>query len=353
MYVHYTVQVPSDGRDGERVPPMASFEIAGASALTLSQLRAWWPFEGDFHFRARMCGKDGQPYTWLDLTDDGAEVPLVEGAAIVRALPLFNIDVDHGDATAGEHGREEDDMPLGAFPLSPEQWQDVMAAHARKVAPTPLSLAAFPIVFDPAGATTQLDDGSLPGSGSGASDGGGRRQSDAAAPAAAAAAAAAEWAAAARTSVMGTLSAWAGALTGGGGDAAGTSSSPAPPPGSPAPPPPAPSPPPPAVPVAGAPSPPTATRPAAAPAPAPAAGGGGGGGGTAEATLRPFADWGDDAHAAGGGSSGGAAAHKDGKGGSGGGHGHEGTGGLGESIALRGGGVGRGGGGGNAARAHV
>ena len=59
--------------------------------LRLRDLRAAWPFEGDWHLRAQFS-PPAEPHVFLDLVDPAAPIPLQpDGTASVRALPLAQL----------------------------------------------------------------------------------------------------------------------------------------------------------------------------------------------------------------------------------------------------------------------
>jgi len=104
--VAYTIPLP---HPTETLPPVTGcFHVAG-DEVPLSSLRAAFPFEGSFQFRARLAVPEADGgYVWLDLVDDHETAPLTDGVAMIRAIPLFPVVAS------------EEDMAASDFDLDPE-----------------------------------------------------------------------------------------------------------------------------------------------------------------------------------------------------------------------------------------
>lgn len=103
----------------DEVAGSVDIPIPEGGRLDVQTLRKWWPYEGKFYFRAQVMPKDGQ-YVWFDLTDD-AFVPLRDGVAIIRALPLFTIQQSEEPALVPaqhEAWKRQKIQQLGAAPAA-------------------------------------------------------------------------------------------------------------------------------------------------------------------------------------------------------------------------------------------
>lgn len=68
--------------------------------VKLHQLKANFPYEGNFAFRAKVRAKGAKSssYMWMDVTEDDAVVPRVNSDVIVvKALPLFDTKLSQND----------------------------------------------------------------------------------------------------------------------------------------------------------------------------------------------------------------------------------------------------------------
>lgn len=81
--IHFLIQGevdPDDARGAFQCP------VSGASPR-LRDLRASFPFEGEFAFRAKWAPPGSGEFVWVDLADDAEELPLWEdGCVYVKAL---------------------------------------------------------------------------------------------------------------------------------------------------------------------------------------------------------------------------------------------------------------------------
>lgn len=86
MIVEYFIVTAEDVTRGlMRVP------VAREDRLRLRHIWEAFPFEGQFHFRAKLTRGDA-PFVWLDLKDGEDRVPLVQdGAAVIKVTPLFDV----------------------------------------------------------------------------------------------------------------------------------------------------------------------------------------------------------------------------------------------------------------------
>lgn len=108
----------------ETVPPIEGCFSMPGETVSLSALRAAFPFEGAFHYRARLNVPEGE-YVWIDLTTGDETVPLSDsGVGIIRALPLFDVAPLAG--AAGE---------FDALPAQYEAWRQRRSEELR--APLP------------------------------------------------------------------------------------------------------------------------------------------------------------------------------------------------------------------------
>ena len=85
--VEYIVSTGSSATTGVlRVEPVAD------EPLCLLHVCEQFPFEGKFHFRAKVQPR-GRPFVWLDLREPQERVPLVEkNVAVVKATPMFDLE---------------------------------------------------------------------------------------------------------------------------------------------------------------------------------------------------------------------------------------------------------------------
>lgn len=143
MWVHYTVQTTTP-------PVQGSYEL-DVPALTLGALRASWPFEGEFAFRARVQ-LDGT-HAWQDLVSDETPIAAPDGNAVVRALPLFDV------------GEAVDAPDYDVDPVAYDAWR----AGCRR---DTVDIARTPITFSAGGASVDLESSSSASAGRASSSGG-------------------------------------------------------------------------------------------------------------------------------------------------------------------------------------
>ena len=128
-YIKYCIQLPGP-EERDDIAGCLELHLAGDEKATVGRLKSAWPFEGEWHFRAQVATKEGHVY--LDLPGDGSAIPRdSEGAAVVRALPLFDI----GAANDGE---------TPAPWAHPDAYYD---AARRRVDAIPWDAGQFPIVY--------------------------------------------------------------------------------------------------------------------------------------------------------------------------------------------------------------
>lgn len=115
--VVYEVQVPG-ASSGSVEPISGAFVLpSGASSVTLRELKASWPFEGSFRFRAKLVVPENEGgFLWLDLLDEDETAPLENGVATIRALPLFPVASTVGAVLLESEASEND------FNLTPQQY---------------------------------------------------------------------------------------------------------------------------------------------------------------------------------------------------------------------------------------
>eukprot|EP01138_Halocafeteria_seosinensis_P005864 gb/GECG01005994.1/.p1 GENE.gb/GECG01005994.1/~~gb/GECG01005994.1/.p1 ORF type:complete len:458 (+),score=61.15 gb/GECG01005994.1/:1-1374(+) len=95
--------------------------------ITLKDLKDNFPFEGQFHFRARIYTQKQKQLVWLDLCRDGETVPLSgENHALIKVLPLYEVEDD-------SQGNVE------SFPYTPEEWK-AARRHLNKIINTSVGM---------------------------------------------------------------------------------------------------------------------------------------------------------------------------------------------------------------------
>ena len=137
VLINYTLALPIPSSSILPPPPTSgSLELpddeSGAARITVANLRAMWPFEGAWHFRAQVPTPDGS-FVWLDLVAEESVLPPAAGepsTRTVRALPLFDASVQGG---------------AGDYALLPEEFEARRAARAEAAAREPWSLERFPL----------------------------------------------------------------------------------------------------------------------------------------------------------------------------------------------------------------
>lgn len=130
--VHYTIALPSTE---PTVEPSGVFEVDVDGKLTVGSLRESWPFEGPFHFRARVATPDGS-YVFLDLpSSDASVVPPLGDVYVIRALPLFDV-----AQPASAHDATD-------FELLPAQYDALVRRRNAVRGDEPFSIERNPIRF--------------------------------------------------------------------------------------------------------------------------------------------------------------------------------------------------------------
>lgn len=144
MFVQYTVQVPPallvDGDplepfDEEQHVGSLSIALPDGERLTVARLKEHWPFEGPFHFRARITpATEPENFVWMDLINDAAFVPLAEGVATIKALPLFDLPNPNAQSTSNCD-----------FTWTPAQYSAWVLKRSAQQGDEPFSLVKYPM----------------------------------------------------------------------------------------------------------------------------------------------------------------------------------------------------------------
>jgi len=146
MIVNYKIYGNGDDDDIENNTSCSFFT---QSSLTLKHIRNLFPYEGIFHFRAKVIGTAvGIPdydYVWLDLIDDNEFIPvdgkILEIRVIILQINDNGVIDDDDDDREKEEYLEEINQELGVspfdrperFPINPPSKKNNNESNATKV----------------------------------------------------------------------------------------------------------------------------------------------------------------------------------------------------------------------------
>ncbi len=146
--VLYSVQITGNEDSADELE--GAFIVSGGTSTTLGEVKAAWPFAGQFYFRVKLLQHGEQEgWVWLDLRDDAEVLPLVsEGEVCVKALS------SHFLRPAGEE-------PAGISPEQHAEWRLCYAAAGEASLPTVASTSMWTrLTGGASGPSTPLPDAS-------------------------------------------------------------------------------------------------------------------------------------------------------------------------------------------------